>query len=70
MSHVAISQRTVKPREKATLLTRLLNRCIRLLPYLTLPGYFPPAFSHIARSTLEQAHVGPPRADPKKPRPG
>ncbi len=68
MSHIAISRPTARRREKGTLLLRVLNWCIRLLPYLKLPGYFPPAFSHIARASLEAAHVGPPRADAEKPR--
>ena len=41
MSQITMSQRTVKPREKSTLFTRVLNRCISLLPYLRLPGYCP-----------------------------
>ena len=69
MSHIVISQPTAKPREKGAWLTRVLNRCISLLPYLKLPGYFPPAFSHVARSLLERAPAGPPPSDADQPRP-
>jgi hypothetical protein len=35
--------------------TRLLDRCIQLLPYMALPGYYP--FSHVYHFRRgEQAH--------------
>ncbi len=68
MPHIATSQPTTKLRDQGTLFTRVVNQCIRLLPYLKLPGYFPPAFLHIARSTLKEVHAGPQRAGGDKPR--
>jgi hypothetical protein len=43
--------------QKERFIIRLLNRCISLLPYLTLPGYFPgsPMFRIESRPEITQA---------------
>ncbi len=41
MSHIAVSHNAVKPQETRGFLTRILHRCMSLLPFLRLPGYSP-----------------------------
>ena len=65
MSHIAISQSTVKRRQQGTFWTRVLNECIRLLPLLRLPGYFPmPPWDLVdPRPEEARAETPPPEAD-------
>ncbi len=67
MSHIAISQRRARPREKGSLLTRLLDRCISLLPFLRLPGYFPMPPWDVVDPRSEKPHAEAAPAHAEKP---
>ena len=68
MSHIATSQPTIKPREKATFLTRVLDQCIRLLPFVRLSGFFPMPPWGLVDPRPEQAREETPPAHAEKPR--
>ena len=55
MATTAASKSSRRPRAKSRpanqgLLTRILNRCIELLPYLALPGYYPASHAYHFRA--------------------
>lgn len=48
---------------RASFLSRLLDRCVQLLPYLALPGYYPASHAYHFRADRQ---ASPPAARGKK----